>query len=227
MKKATIIFIVLVLICWNAPVFSQTNYIGPMVGVNLANVSVSPKPPEWDISTRTGLVAGGALLIYLGPNIGLQVEPAYMQKGSKVKIEEGNQKIEATLHANNLDIPVLLKISLGQGSAQPYLIAGPTLGFKLGDAKLVLDKAIVDGQDVTNLIPEDQKEEKLDTKSTEFGVSFGAGVMFPVGNNQLFIEGAYNLGLTNMAETDESDEIQDVNTRSIQFKVGLLFSLGG
>ena len=227
MKKATIIFIMLVLICWNAPVFSQTNYIGPMVGVNLANANMDPKPDGFNLSTRTGFVAGGALLIYLGPSIGLQVEPAYMQKGAKVKIEEGNEIIEATLHANSLDIPVLLKISLGQGSTQPYLIAGPTLGFVLGDVKLVLDKYTVDGQDVTHLIPDDDKEEKLDTKSTEFGISFGAGVTFPMGNNLLFIEGGYNLGLTNLAQPENADDDTEVKTNGIQFKVGILFSLGG
>jgi hypothetical protein len=227
MKKVLIATIAVSFMCWNAPLFSQANYIGPMIGVNLANVNVSPEPQGFSFATRTGFIAGGALMIYLNPNLSLLVEPAYIQKGSKITIEEGNEKVEATMKANTLDIPVLLKLGLGQGSAQPYLIAGPTLGFKLGDAKLVLDKATVDGQDVTNLIPEDEKEEKLDTKSTEFGVSFGAGVMFPVGNNQLFIEGVYNLGLTNMAEPADSDDITDVKTNGIQFKAGILFSLGG
>lgn len=227
MKKCLIIFVATVLICWHVPLHSQTNYIGPMLGVNLANAKIDPKPDDLDLSTRTGLVAGGALLIYLGPNFGLQVEPAFMQKGSKVKIEEGNEKIEATLKANSLDIPVLLKIGLGQGTTQPYIIAGPTLGFVLGDAKLVLDKATVNGQDVTSMIPDDEKEEVLDTKSTEFGVSFGAGVMFPVGNNQLFIEGGYNLGLTNLADPSDDDDDTEVKTNGIQFKVGILFSLGG
>jgi len=227
MKNFIIIFIVVVLICWYSPVFSQTNYIGPMVGLNLANMNFSPKPPEFNLSTRTGFVAGGALLINLGSNFYLQVEPAYMQKGTKVTIEEGNEKAEATVKANALDIPVLLKINLGQGNTQPYLLVGPTLGLVLGDVKLVLDKYTVDGQDLTSLIPADEKEQKLDSKDTEFGVSFGAGVMFPISNNQLFIEGGYNLGLTNMAEETDGDEVVDVKTSGIQFKVGILFSLGG
>ena len=131
------------------------------------------------------------------------------------------------MHANSLEIPVMLKISLGQGTTQPYLIAGHTMGFKLGDVKFVIDKYTVDGEDITHLIPDDQKEEKLDAKSTEFGVSFGAGVMFPISNNQLFIQGGYSLGLTNMAEETDGDEVVNVKTSGIQFKVGILFSLGG
>jgi hypothetical protein len=173
------------------------------------------------------LIAGGALMIYLNPYFNLLVEPAYMQKGSKVTIEEGNRKDEATLQANSLDIPVLLKISLSEGRAQPYLIAGPTLGFKLGDAKLVLDKAYLNGQDVTSQVPEENREEKLDTKSTEFGFSFGAGLMVPMGKNQLFVEGVYSLGLTNMAEPGDPDDITDVKNTGIQFRAGILFSLGG
>ena len=48
--------------------------------VNLANVSIAPKPDDFDLSTRTGLIAGGALLIYLGPSFNLQVEPGYIQR---------------------------------------------------------------------------------------------------------------------------------------------------
>ena len=64
-------------------------------------------------------------------------------------------------------------------------------------------------------------------RQVPFGVSFGAGVMFPVGNNQLFIEGGYHLGLSNLAKPEDSDDDTDVKTSGIQFKVGLLFSLGG
>jgi hypothetical protein len=227
MKKVTVIILVFMFLGWQAPLLSQTNYIGPMIGVNLANVKIDPKPDDLDFSTRTGLVAGGALLIYLSPNFGLQVEPAYMQKGAKVTAEEGNEKAEATLQAANIDIPVLLKIGLGQGTTQPYLIVGPTLGFVVGDVKLVIDKVTVDGQDVTNQIPEDEREEKLEAKSTEFGVTFGAGIMFPVGKNQLFIEGGYNLGLTNIAQPEDADDETDVKTTGIQIKAGILFSLGG
>ena len=227
MKKCVIVFVAILVICSTMPLFSQTNYIGPMLGVNLANVKISPDEPDFNLSTRTGFVAGGAVLIYLGPNFGLQVEPAYMQKGAKVKIEDGDDKAEGTLKANSIDIPVLLKIGLGQGTTQPYLIAGPTLGFVLGDVKLVADKVIEDGVDITSQIPADQKEEVLDTKSTEFGVSFGAGVMFPLGNNQMFIEGGYNLGLSNLAKPEDSDDDTDVKTNGIQFKVGILFSMGG
>jgi len=159
--------------------------------------------------------------------LGLQVEPAYVQKGASIEqteIEEGNTiKIEATLAADYIDIPVLLKASFGDGPVKPYVLAGASVAFLLGDAMLEIDKTTLNGDDVTSQIPSDEREQKIETKSTDFILNFGGGVIIPLGQVNIFIEGQYNLGLTDV--NDEPDDITEIKTTGIQIKAGVMFPL--
>jgi hypothetical protein len=169
---------------------------------------------------------GGILFYSFSPILGLQVEPAYVQKGAKVDMDlsdGGTVKAEATLSADYFDIPVLLKASFGEGPVKPYLLAGASVAFLMGDAELELDKATVDGVDVTDMIPSDERTQKLETKSTDFILNFGGGVLIPVGQVNIFAEAQYNLGLTDV--NDEPDDDMEIKTTGIQIKAGVLFPL--
>lgn len=230
MKKFCINFLILAIIFLVSSVMAQNNQVGPLVGLNLASMDVDFDDEEFDIDTsmRTCFAFGGVFYLSLSPNIGIQIEPAYMQKGSKVEMkgmDDGHSfKMEQTVKANYIDIPILFKASFGQGSTKPYILAGPDIAFKIGDAIVETDKVTVDGQDITNQIPSDELEQDLETKSTDFGLNFGAGILFPLGTNHFFIEGQYNIGLTNI--NDEDPDETDIKTKGIQIKVGIFFPLG-
>ena len=81
-----------------------------------------------------------------------------------------------------------IKQVFGDGRVKAYLLAGATLALSLGDATLEYDKAIIDGQDVTNEIPSSEGEQKLKVKSTDFILDFGGGVIIPAGQVNVFIE---------------------------------------
>ena len=169
---------------------------------------MDPKPDGWDFGMRTGLMFGGVLSYSFSPVLGLQFEPAYVQKGSKIdasSIEQGMTiKLEATLSGDYVDIPVLFKASFGDGPVKPYLLAGASIAFLLGDVKLKIDKATANGQDVTNQLPSEMKEQTVKVKSNDFILNFGGGVIIPAGQVNIFIEGQYNLGLTDV--NDETPE---------------------
>lgn len=232
MKKFSIVFLILTIIFFISPVMAQNHQIGPLVGLNLASVDVDIKDEEEDIgtSTRTGFIFGGSFYLSLSSNIGLQFEPTYIQKGSKVEVkgmENGvDIKLEQTLKANYIDIPILFKASFGQVSTKPYLLAGVNIALKAGDAKVEVDKVTIDGQDVTSEILSDEWEDELQTKSIDFGLNFGVGILIPIGSNQFFIEGQYNIGLKNIYD-DEDPDVNDVKTKGIQIKAGIFFPLGG
>jgi len=227
MKKLQILIVLFFIWFCFLQGFTQTNKIGLVGGLNFGNVDISPSlGDEVDLGYRTGFAFGGALYIAFSPTFGLQVEPTYMQKGSKVTIKEDNDRLEGTLKANYIDIPVLFKIDLSQGNTQPYVMAGLDVGLRLGKVNLVYDKIVIDGMDVTSLIPENEREDELPTKSTDLGVNFGAGVQFPVGKNHIFIEGQYNLGLVDVANETSDDEEIEVKTKGIQIKLGFIFPLG-
>lgn len=204
MKKMNILvgaFLTLILVL---PAKAQVNF-GVIGGLNLANVSFDPDPDGVDISNRTGFGIGGVLSFGLGETLALQLEPMFLQKGAKAT----GQGItgETELKASYIEVPAMLKFAFGSGEIKPYVMAGPTIGYLLS-AK----------QDETDI--------KDDVKSIDFGLTFGGGVSLPMGNNTVFVEGRYSLGLTDI--NDDSDPNADkIKTKGIQIMAGITFPLGG
>lgn len=204
--------------------------LGLQAGVNFADVSIDPIPEGISLETsmKTGFLFGGVVFYSFSPILGLQLEPAYIQRGAKVDesyTEEGiTFKAEETLTADYIDVPLLLKASFGEGSVKPYLMAGASVAFQLGDVEIEIDKATLDGEDITDQIPSDLKKQKVESNSPDFLLNFGGGVLFPLGQVNIFIEGQYNLGLTNL--NNEPDDDTEIKNKGIQVKAGVLFPIG-
>jgi hypothetical protein len=230
MKKTATVLIMLAALLFMTNGVAQVQ-LGLQAGANFADVTLDPTQEGFETSMKTGFLFGGVLFYSFSPILGLQVEPAYVQKGAKVDLslsEEGETvQAEATLTANYIDIPVMLKASFGSGPVKPYLLAGASVAFLLGDVELELDKATINGVDVTSMIPSDERKDTLKTKSTDFLLSFGGGVIIPLGKVNIFIEGQYNLGLTDVNdETPEPGDVEPtIKTTGIQIKAGVMFPL--
>ncbi len=230
MKKTATVLIMLAALLFMTNGVAQVQ-LGLQAGANFADVTLDPTQEGFETSMKTGFLFGGILFYSFSPILGLQVEPAYVQKGAKVDLslsEEGETvQAEATLTADYFDIPVLLKASFGEGPVKPYLLAGASVAFLLGDVELELDKATINGQDVTSMIPSDERTQKLETKSTDFILNFGGGVIIPLGQVNIFIEGQYNLGLSDVNdETPEPGDVEPtIKTTGIQIKAGVMFPL--
>lgn len=224
MKKLFLLSYIFILALLIKPLNAQVQ-VGVQAGINLTDLNLTQEGFKTAIRTRA--ILGGILTYNFSPVLGLQVEPAYVQKGAEVNfsiIESGvTIDAEATISADYVDIPVLLKASFVAGPIKPYLIAGGSVAFLLGDVKLKIDKATINGQDVTDMIPSDEREQTLKTKSTDYILSFGGGISIPVGLLNVFIEGRYDLGLTDLND-DPADDTK-IKSRGIQIKAGLLFSL--
>ena len=226
MKKTAAVLIILAVLLFMTNGIAQVQ-LGLQAGANFGNFNLDPEPDGFEISTRTGFLFGGVLFYSFSPILGLQVEPAYVQKGGAVDqsfIEEGSTiKIEQTITADYIDIPVLLKASFGNGPVKPYLLAGATAAFLMGDAKLEVDKVTLDGEDVTSQFPSEDMEEIIEIKSSDFILNFGGGVIIPLGLVNVFIEGQYNLGLSDV--NDDPDDNTEIKTTGIQIKAGVMFPL--
>ena len=226
MKNIFCISLIFILTLFFTPLNAQVQ-LGLQAGLNFGDISFDPTPEGVSTSVRTGVMFGGVLFYSFTPIIGIQFEPAYVQKGAKANLSISEQgmtaEAEETVTADYIDFPVFLKASFGEGPVKPYLMAGATLGFLLGDAKEKIDKATINGVDVTDMIPSDQREDVLPTKSMDFILNFGAGVIIPAGKVNIFIEGQYNLGVTDINDDPEDDT--KVKTTGIQAKAGVLFPL--
>ena len=205
MKKALILFVVSFLLIGSS--FAQVKISGGVLaGLNLANLTVDPTPTGVDFNNLTGFAAGGVLNFEFAGGFGIQVEPMYIQNGSKVS-ENGS---EIKIKANYLDIPVILMYTFatGQGEVEPYIMAGPVLGVRLSAKET--NGGEVDIKDYT--------------KGTNFAGTFGAGVKIPAGMNRIFIEGRYTIGFTDVQNGFATG--YTIKTKGIQVLAGITFPFG-
>lgn len=194
-----------------APLGAET-HIGVLAGVSLAKLSLTPAEPGGEFSTRAGLAAGAVVDVGLGKSVSLRIEPIYIEKGSNVRIDIFGPST-GDLKLSYVEVPLLVKFSLGSGGARPYLLAGPTASY------LLRAKGFSDESGETTDI--------LDVfKRADVGVSFGAGVRMPAGHAAVFVEGRYTLGLKDI-QKDKAESDPTLKNRSVAIAVGVTFPLGG
>jgi hypothetical protein len=205
--------------------------IGIIGGINFAEVNIDPLEDGEEVIPRNGFSLGTIININFSPIFGLQFEPSYMQKGSEFKaafvLEGYNVKIEETIEAAYIDLPVLFRVTLQTSNVQPYLVAGVAPAFLVGDIKEVLNNITIDGIDITNQIPDNEKEIELKSNSFDIGMNFGGGLSIPLKSFTLFIEGQYSLGLldVNNQEPEPGFEKTQIRNRGFQAKLGISFPL--
>jgi hypothetical protein len=134
MKTSIQLFLVLSALCMTLPANAQ-HRIGMAGGLNLARFDTELTPGE-KLSNYTGIGLGGILDLRLANNIALRLQPMYLQKGAKLESDE-LPEVEVKFKLSYVELPVLLKLALGKGASQPYLLAGPAIGF-LSSAKIAV-----------------------------------------------------------------------------------------
>ena len=209
MKKMSILVGALFTLITVLPANAQVNF-GVIGGLNLANLSVDPDDGV-DLSNRTAFGIGGILSFGVGETLALQLEPMFLQKGAKLKLSDLGFTLEAEIKVSYIEVPAMLKFAFGSGDTKPYVMAGPTVGYLLS-AKVKDD---MEEQDI-----------KDDVKNIDFGLAFGGGVSLPMGNNTLFVEARYSLGLSDLND-DPDDPDTSIKTKGIQIMAGITFPLGG
>ncbi len=85
----------------------------------------------------------------------------------------------------------------------------------MGDAKFKIDDEDEDAD----------WEDDLGFQKIDFGVQIGGMVSYNIGSANLFLDGRYLLGLSNLIDDAEGDE--RANNRGVAFSLGALFPLGG
>ena len=138
--------------------------------------------------------AGGIFAEFpLNDFISIQPEVLYMQKNSKESddfFDTGFDDFDdfddesASTNLSYIDVPLLLKLNVPlDGNIQPYIAAGPFVGYLL-DAK-----AKVEG---------DEEDLKEFMKDINYGVIFAAGINF----GKIGVEFRYDMGLANIFDED-------------------------
>jgi len=219
MKRLTVtLFAIVLLLTFSSMVSAQglTGY-GLKAGLNLANLGGDDAEyTDVDKKMRMGFTVGGFVTYSINEMFAIQPEVLYTQKGAKY--EDPDDDFKETDKYEYLEIPVLAKFTIPtEGNISPNLFVGPALGI-LMSAKWDWEWGDESGS-------EDMKD---DSKSTDFGLVFGAGVDIGMPHSAITIDGRYTLGLTTICEpytdpeTEEEHEC-DVKNGVISFMVGYSF----
>ncbi len=178
--------------------------VGAKIGANFADTKVdglfenlAPEP-----TTYTGFNAGVVAEFPINQAFSFRPEINYIQKGFTVSqsfdvdllgidMEVG---AKARTRINYVEMPLLMKYSLGNDRAKAYVIAGPGIAYAAHAELKPVATFIIDFNlpainiDLSNDI----------YQRWEISGILGAGGEVKAGNGKLFADARYNLGFTNM-----------------------------
>jgi len=166
----------------------------------------------------------------------MQLNALYNRKGVKVKSEmdgivvDNGQTInifmvsQQTLDLAYFSTPLMVKYAFGRsGSARPFITIGPEIGYLLSaetsDFEADFQAYITELGGGAFEINEPGGDVKDDLESTEVAFNFGAGLIIPLGQMDLFLDGWYSLGLTKINKEGEND----IKNNLITLNIGLGF----
>ncbi len=185
-------------------IFAQDISIGVKGGVNFANIGTFDliENAEFLPEFRTLETANFGLVseIEVHPNFAIQPELVYTTKGFKM-VEGTNINlfsvpvpigVTAISKFNYLELPLLAKAKFGTGKVQTYLVAGPTFGYALNGKIETRANVIVE----LDLYETPINLDNLGYERWEIGGMVGAGLAFDTGGGQLFVDGRYSHGFT-------------------------------
>jgi len=164
---------------------------GLKVGANMAKpTGADAQDPLETIKSRVGITGGIFLAFNFGKVVTIQTEVLYTMKGATFVALDDSYTDK--LYADYIEIPLLLKLKIPTPGIQPFVFAGPTVGFKINE------KADLDGVPI---------EEAL-LKNNDYGAIFGAGLNL---GKSFMLDVRYSLGLQKVIDTFGGDPIDYQN----------------
>ncbi|MFC1572117.1 porin family protein [Candidatus Eisenbacteria bacterium] len=185
-------------------------------GINYANMAVDPDPGNGGSILRFG--GGGTLGMNFSRKFSIGIDVLYLMKGTKNSYRDGgsivHREVEFHTELDYLVINPNFRLQPTSGRSTPYLTLGPEIGILLKATSHTED-------DRSNGEKQDVKDS---FESTDIAINFGAGLDFPIGSSNFFIESRYSFGLTDVSATQPDDESgAKLTTRGIYAFAGIRF----
>ena len=178
---------------------------GIKAGGNMAKpTGADAQDPLATLKSRVGFTGGIFLAFNFGRVVTIQSEVLYTMKGATYVALDDTYTDK--LYADYIEIPLLLKLRIPSPVVQPFVFAGPTVGFKLKE------KLESNGEEIP-------LEEAL-LKNNDYGAIFGAGLN--LGRN-FMIDVRYSLGLQKVISTFEGDVEPDFKNGVWSATIGIAF----
>lgn len=201
MKKILVI-VAVVLISMSYKAHSEVD-LGGMLGANFANVNLESSE-NITHENRSALAIGLFTNFHANDFLSLQVTPMYIQKGG-----HGDNLKFGEFTADYFEIPVLARGNFNLGALNPYVLLGPSVGFRLNSTVTSDDADISD---------------KL--SSMDFSLQFGGGLELKLESISLFTQFTYAYGMTDLNGDGNIEFINKLYTRGIAIFAGISVPLG-
>ncbi len=177
---------------------------------------------DLDTKPNFGFIAGIFGQYNFNSNYSLKLAANYQQKGSKLEISQQDLQgydyvLDGKLKLEYITIPLLFRGTFGSTGVKFFANAGPYLGI------LMTNKTTIDANTQYNE-PGRTVDNTDSTKSTDFGVSAGIGLLIPIATKSaLTFEIRDDIGLTNISDYTSDGSTK---TNSLSFIVGITFGAG-
>jgi outer membrane protein W len=191
---------------------------GLKAGVGMANATgdSAEADPGWEKKARMGFGGGAQIDYALSPAISARLEVLYLMKG--VKYDSGS--VKSAFKADYLEFPLTLHVAPQMnGKFQPNFFAGPYL------AMLLSGKLKIEGTGDVDIDGERDIKDSL-MKSTDFGLTFGAGFDYKMTKSALTFDVRYDLGFSKvlkLVDDGTNTEAPNTKTSGIFFMIGYKF----
>lgn len=180
---------------------------GIKAGGNIANLTgADAQDIEGTLKTKVGFMGGVFLALNFGSVVTIQTEVLYTMKGATFEYTELEDTYTEKLYGDYIEIPLLLKLRIPTPGIQPFIFAGPSVGFKLRE------KMTINGEDIP-------LEDKL-LKNNDYGAIFGAGLNI---GKHFMLDVRYSLGLQKVIDIAEGSEPVDVKNGVWGATIGIAF----
>ena len=177
-----------------------------------------------DNGYRRGLAFRASAVLPLTDLVALQIGAAYVEKGTfsqgQIDIFGAELDAETSVNMGYLDLPVLLRVSPKLSPILPYVTAGPAFSYSLNCSFSTSVNGTVThlhtGEEET--ISESESAgcgEDVESKTLDFGVTVGAGVILLSPALSPTLEFLYDYGLVSI------DKESDVRNRAFAIMAGV------
>ncbi len=210
-------FLILLMLCQWAHAQETKILVGPDIGINWAKLEINLANIEGERKTFNRLTLALAVEARFSGLLGLQSGLALAQRGMKVEEIDSYQdgrdymldKYTTQLYIDYLELPVLGKLMLPISDRLNFhMQTGPRIGFGLS-GKLKFTKEISsNGIVIDRKVEEesmifDASDGEAQVKRFDYGLDFGTGLEFELGNGFLALNVRYYMGLANINSYEE------------------------
>ena len=227
--------------------FAQTTFgqvgIGIKGGLNLSGISGADDQLKNQGNSETADVNKpgfhGGLVFKFGitEKFAIQPEVLFSQKGGKTTFKNTYVSNTGTVTAeghnitsyNYLEVPILLKLTLGDGDFKYFINAGPSLGYLVGGQTKYKVTGVEETSKDINLEEETIGTYKVRNNRFDVGVAAGLGVSLDAGPGSVFLEARYVAGFSDIRKVTSGTEPNHVKTmnRNTMISLGYMFKFGG